>query len=512
MLRKIYEKIKNKEDLKNSVLELKTMLREDLKEDTHNTEAFLYILGGDYSVILKLLDNEDAKIRKNAAIILGELGKNEFLNPLYEAYEKEEMRFVKSAYLEAIGNLDFRPVLDKIKLRIAELSATELNDENRKHIGEEFRLLNNLVHMAEGVKKHIYTEEKLKLPVTAVLLTNRNHIHVTSEQLIKLNEETENQFKFKEFNAGVMVKTKTPSALYQIRTFSELLFMCDDVKTVSKNENEAASILGGKEVINFIKQFHKEETPFYFRLEVKSKDDEEKRIRFAKRVSAQIAINSNGMLVNSTDSYEAELRLIENKEGNYNVLIKLYTMPDDRFLYRKEAVAASIKPVNAALCASLAKDYLKENAQVLDPFCGTGTMVIERHKALKTRNIYGIDIFGKAIDKARINAENARLTANFINRDFFDFKHEYLFDEIFTDMPFSMQKSAKNDIDLIYCRFFNKAAKHLTDEGTIIMYSHDRAVVKKYVPSSEFKIIKEFEISMKEGTYLYILKKNTAEE
>ena len=40
----------------------------------------------------------------------------------------------------------------------------------------------------------------------------------------------------------------------------------------------------------------------------------------------------------------------------------------------------------------LAKPYLKEDAAVLDPFCGVGTMLIERNKVLPARSLYGIDI------------------------------------------------------------------------------------------------------------------------
>lgn len=497
MLRKIYEKIVNNEDLKSSVAELKSIIREDAKSDTHNREAFMYMVGGDYSVITELIKNEDAKIRKNAAIILGELGRDEFLMPLYEAYDTEEMRFVRPAYLEAIANLDFRPVLEGIKEHIAILLGTEINDDNRKHTGEELRLLNNLVSMLEGRVKHTYTERKNNVPLTVVLLTNRNHIHVTSEQLEGV--------QFKEFGAGVMVRTKYPSELYNIRTYSELLFMCDKVKTVPADEEAAADALTEGSLIKLIEKMHEEEAPFHFRLEVKSKAEPDKRMRFMKRLSAAIALKSNGKLINSTDNYEVELRLVENKEGCYNVLIKFYTLEDERFAYRKNVVAASIKPVNAALCAMLTKDYLKKDAQVLDPFCGTGAMLIERHKAVAAGDMYALDTFGVAVDGAKKNAAAAKVHANFINRDFFDFRHEYLFDEIFTDMPFNQSNGAKQDIEGIYRRFFKKADGHLTQDGIIVMYSHDRAFVKKYAPVGGFKIVKEFEISMKEGTYLYVL-------
>ena len=88
--------------------------------------------------------------------------------------------------------------------------------------------------------------------------------------------------------------------------------------------------------------------------------------------------------MNSTSHYEVELRLVENKAGDFNLMIKLFTYKDPRFRYRREAMSSSIQPVNAALAMKLAQKYLKEGAQVLDPFCGVGTMLIERNYTGKT--------------------------------------------------------------------------------------------------------------------------------
>lgn len=65
---------------------------------------------------------------------------------------------------------------------------------------------------------------------------------------------------------------------------------------------------------------------------------------------------------------------------------------------------------------------------------------------------YGIDIFGDAIDMARENAALAGEKINFIHRDYFDFKHDYKFDEIVTNMPVKGKK-AKEDMDAFYARF-----------------------------------------------------------
>ena len=164
---------------------------------------------------------------------------------------------------------------------------------------------------------------------------------------------------------------------------------------------------------------------------------------YIRKLSDALERASKGMWINSATDYEAEVRLLERKDGGFTPFLKLYTIKDKRFSYRKEFVSSSIAPVNAALTAELATKYLKENSQILDPFCGVRTMLIERNKAVKAKEMYGLDIFGEAIEKARINAQQAGCRIQFINRDFFTFEHAYLFDEIISDLPQVTQAKAE---------------------------------------------------------------------
>jgi tRNA G10 N-methylase Trm11 len=142
---------------------------------------------------------------------------------------------------------------------------------------------------------------------------------------------------------------------------------------------------------------------------------------------------------------------------------------------------------------------------VLDPFCGVGTMLLERNTAVKAKTMYGIDSLGEAIDKARINTKKADVIVNYINRDFFDFKHEYLFDEIITNMPTTGRLMSERALSELYQRFFTKAKEHLKDSAILVLYTHNREFVKKFANNRTYRIEKEFEISMMEGTYVFVL-------
>ena len=243
-----------------------------------------------------------------------------------------------------------------------------------------------------------------------------------------------------------------------------------------------------------------------YRMEVKGALPLEKKGPFIRKVSESLEAASGGRLQNTVTDYEVELRLLQKKDGSFVPMIKLFTLPDRRFSYRREVVATSISPVNAALTVRLAGKYLKEGAQILDPFCGVGTMLIERNRVIAADPMYGVDIFGEAIEKARINTKRAGNLIHYINRDFFDFTHGYLFDEIITDMPRSAGTGTRQELEELYWKFFVKAAEHLKEDGILILYTMNPELVEKNLSSSSgYERLEEFLINEKNQTRVYVL-------
>ena len=322
-------------------------------------------------------------------------------------------------------------------------------------------------------------------------------------------------------NAGIRLKTAALDQLMEVRTWQEMLFLVQGMKTCEKDPSKAADVIASSKLMEFLEERHKGEFPFYFRVEVKmqspsfvgkNKEQQEKQAleakqKFVKKFVASLEEKSQGKLINSTSDYEVELRLVENKDGKFNVMVKLYTMEDHRFDYRKEVVASSIRPVNAALLVQLAKEYMIEEARVLDPFCGVGTMLVERQKKIPADTSYGLDIFEEAVEKARKNTEAAEQLVHYINRDCFTFTHEYLFDEIFTNMPFAQGRKTPLEIYEIYDKFFETARKLVRSGGVLILYSHDKTYVEKLSYKHGYEILKKEQINVKEDTWLYVLKK-----
>lgn len=497
MVKELFENIIKGIDVRQNL----SKLRQEIKV-TANRNELLALVGEDGRMMIEikqLLTSDDAKTRKNAALLMGDLELQDFCDSLFQAYEAEDQMFVKSSYLTALRPFNYYEYLPNFKQRLDELAGTELTIDNKKHIEEEMRALTELIVEVEGIATHEFTGYTKSYE--CVLLTNRINAKVTEEQIKKIPA-----CEAKTFTAGVLVKTSNLFNILPIRTYSELLFMVSGMNTCEMEAVAAAAKIAKSNLLDFMSESHSGSAPFYFRVEIKSKMPLDKKSAFAKKFSSELERLSERRFLNSPSNYEFEIRLIENKLGNFNVLVKLNTIEDHRFDYRKENIAISIKPVNAALLVALAKEYMIPDARVLDPFCGVGTMLIERQKVVKANTSYGIDILAEAIEKAKINTDAAGQIIHYVNKDFFDFTHEYVFDEIFTNMPFAIGRKTEEEIYELYSKFFETAKNFLTHDGTIIMYSHNRNYVKQLALAHRFTIIDEFTIMEKEETFLFILR------
>lgn len=467
----------------------------DLIEDESLSEKFI-----------DLLKNDDAKTRKNAALLLGDIAMQESLMALYSAFCKEDKLFVKASYLQAMRELDYREVLPELKDILVKIETMDIAEENKKHIYEQTKILTELIVTIEGFKAHEFRGNKEESEI--ILLTNRDYQDITARQI--------NSSNIKVIPAGLQLKTDRLDQIVTIRTYKELLFIVQGMKHCIMEPMAVAKQITSSDIIDFMEKRHKGKAPFYFRIDIKSKMELDKKSEFVRKLSMEIERGTNRQLINSPSHYEFEIRIIENKDGECNMLVKLNTLADNRFSYRKEHISASIRPVNAALLVELAKEYMAADAQVLDPFCGVGTMLIERQKVVKANTSYGIDIQDNAIEKAKINTEAEGQIIHFINKSYFDFEHQYLFDEIFTNMPFAAGRykdgsisngygTEEDNLYELYDKFFDKTKDHLKEDGRIIMYTHDREFVRELAPKYNYKIVKHFEILSKEKTDLFIL-------
>lgn len=492
MVRELYENLCMGCEVRQSLIALKQELKEEQAK-----RSFAYLLGGDYRRIAALLKDEDPKVRKNAALILGEMECEDMLPKLWEAYGKESQLFVRPDYLKAMAAYDCREYLPALKRRKTELLEEGGEGSDAKHRKAELAALRALLSGYEKERHHRFLG--LAGETDVILLTNREHREVTREQI----KEGATAL----LAGGVRVRTRQVEPLFAIRTWTEMLFPVPGIRILPEEPAEAAKKLAGSGLLRFLWGSHEGDGPFYFRVEVRGKLGRDEKNAFVKKFGTALERESGMALVNSASDYEIELRLLLKKDGGYVPLLKLYTLKDRRFSYRKQVLASSIHPANAALVMQLLEPFLKEGAQVLDPFCGVGTMLVERQRLLGANPLYGIDIYPEAIEKARENAEAAGVRINFINRDFLDFRHEYLFDELITNMPSVTGTKGAEEIGNLYRSFLARLPEVLKPAGIAALYTTEEGMLQKALKDCDYlKTEKRWTIREKEGSVLYLLR------
>jgi tRNA (guanine10-N2)-dimethyltransferase len=96
---------------------------------------------------------------------------------------------------------------------------------------------------------------------------------------------------------------------------------------------------------------------------------------------------------------------------------------------------------------------VKEGAKILDPFCGTGSILLEA--GLMGMDIYGSDIDEKMINASRINLEKFGIKAKLEVKDVGEISENY--DAVVTDPPYGRSSSSKGEkIYELYERAFEK--------------------------------------------------------
>ena len=313
MLENEFHKLEEKQEIRTTI----SQIRKEIKKQD-SKKAFLELLQGKESMIVDFLSEEDAKTRKNTALLVGDLKLEQAKEALIAAYLNETTLYVKSAYLTALGKLDVRENLEFFKKRLQEVKNQQVPAEEQKHQGEEQR---------------------------EVTLSEVKEIGASVQRKAELHP------------LGVLVFSKEVTPFTKLRTYRELLFPIHTNERIPAMPHRAAELLWHSDLYAFLTECHEGDAPFFFRLEVKSA---EPKTEFVKKLGASLEKKSDWKLANSTTDYEIEIRLIEAKDGSFVPFLKLYSMKMKRFAYRKNAIAMSIHPATAAMLMYLAKPYLKD--------------------------------------------------------------------------------------------------------------------------------------------------------
>lgn len=456
---------------------------------------FKRAVGSSRQKLANFLQHSDPKVRKNACGIIGEIGDSEYLESLYNAYTSEEQLFVKSSYILAIGNcgdaLDAQrltKILEDLIIKEKTSDDKSSNQKDEKHINEEKRALTRAISKLSPPAPHKFIG--FKNPVPMILATMNNHFQTT---LMDLNEKS---IKGQLVTEGVYIKEKNFEKIYKCRTFYEILFPLESCVNLEFNYKVIATAIMNEDIVKFLNQCHGGDSnaPFWYRVEFKTVNDNSKRAEFIKNLSRELDEMSGGKLKNSPSSYGFEIRVVE-KNNLCSVFIKLYTLKDNRFDYREKALPTSINPATAAIVMKSIEKWLKPNAKVIDPFCGVGTMLIERAKLKEYQSLTGVDIFKTGITYAEVNSRLANVKIELIAEDILEFSSRELFDEMISNMPFESKSGASGFNKKLYSEFVNRIPSLVRSGGMAFLYTAEKNLLKENLTGNKkLKIIDTIKI------------------
>lgn len=493
MYENIFREIEKGEDLRADLSQLRQAIAQDKKAGRPAA-----LSDAQKDVLTGLLKAQDPKVRKSSVGILGEAGASDRLDAVVKAYQAEETLFVRSAYLKTIKKFDYTPYRKVLEEKTEEINAHPMTPENRKHLSEELRLLRDMTADPQDRKKHVFTGYNVISDM--ILLASPGFEHLTYNALPDYIREDSRML-----NGAVETVTDKLNVVLGIRTVKSILFRFTTQQIRPGDPEEAASVLARSGILRYLKTRHSGDAPFYFRIDMKTRLHLTEKGRYIKRLAAALEEKTSGALINSASDYEIEIRLIESRKGRYFPFLILHTIPDDRFDYRKNTLATSMAPVRAAEIIGLVRDYLVDDAEVLDPFCGNATLLIERQKALRARVLYGVDIYGEAIRAAHENTELAHVPVNLVTRDCTDFTSRYPFDEILTELPSVTEKTDKTALGILYTRFIEKIPGWTKEKATVIIITTEPQMMKSLAEKSEhLKLKGKAQLSGKTGTGLLI--------
>ncbi len=411
----------------------------------------------------KLMQIKDDKARKTAFALIGTCAAEECSQKLAHALNNEKTRFVRPSIILALGNS-----ADPAKY----LKGYVIEPGEDKHVREEADALKKA--MSKGMTAGLPAE--LSLPPRCTLTS-------LNANALRLELESKNYpfIKNKMIKGAFDTDTK---AAGQLRCYSEALFYVGERGEYRRAAN-ALDTIGLKGLS------YRVEAGYY---------SAEKRQGIIREVAN--GLYEHGYTDNPS-AYSFEIRVIA---GNMYALFK-----DERFSYRKTSIPASINPVAAAGIMRICLPYMKDNASVLDPFCGSGTMLIERGYIKKAESLVGVDISPGAIKAACENRKASGLKIALIKGDILGYGGAR-YDEIISNMPFGIRVSGHTSNMRLYKAFADKLESLLGRDGAAFLFTQEKKLFRETIGAKKgFTIVKEenFETGGLHPT-LFILKRGAS--
>ncbi|MDO4543378.1 MAG: methyltransferase domain-containing protein [Clostridia bacterium] len=385
----------------------------------------------DRSSLMQLIKSDEPKVRKNAYRLIGALKDRAYAPALCESLKNEDRLFCVPSLLLALGSLEQREALEsytvptdcaekhqaEIALALSKARQTldQTTFERIEQLDREYEIL---CTAPKGFERCLY-DELSELGFAPVI--KNNSVYVTTARIGQLHRARCLFEALIPIKSGVLAQPKQIAA-------------------------QATPCIGTQ-----------------YRIELRGYLKDRRKL-----ISEVAALMPAG---NNPSNYDCELR-IECRMDECDLYWKLWNVRDERFSYRKRTIAASMQPSLAAALCRYAKGFEHaETPVVIDPFCGSGTLLFERERLSSCRALIGVDKSGKAIEAARANGREASSQARFVCKDALRFDVKDGADLILSNLPFGNRVGTHEDNKRLYEGFIKRLPTLLKQDGIAVLYT-----------------------------------------
>ena len=406
----------------------------------------------------KLLLSERPKTRKNAARLIGILSLERESDGLIRTLQTERTLYVIPSVILALGNIGSEACLTALRsYTVPEPSCPE----DRKHTEE----------IADALKKALSRTEDPDLPVLKKLEKPVCFLVMAPEGFADtlLSEMREKGFDARTEGSGCLTMTDDLTWLCTLRCAQEFLI---PLGTASMDLSSIAPRFSAY-------------LAYPYRIELRGYEGD--RAAFISGLAKAVGGS------NSPSSYAVEFRVVCSRD-KADLYVKPCRIPDERYAYRQGTVPASIHPATAACIVRSAKALFgpgKDDPVILDPCCGSGTLLFERELYSPCRNILGLDIQTAAVETARKNALAAESAVRFIQKDMTRFRTREPVDELYANLPFGNRVGSHDRNRELYAALVKKLPEWLSDSGFAVLYTMEHRLLEKLLEAEKSLEIQE---------------------
>lgn len=418
-----------------------------------------------------LLASAEPKARKNAARFIGALGRETDADALVSALQAEQTLYVIPSILLALGSVGGERALPALNAYALPAAKSEAEQANVFEIAAALEKAQKSLSPAQRSENALFAA-----PINVILVAPDGF----SDMLLR--EIAARKLQASPHPMGASVLTDQPQKLYSLRCFTELLVpLGENILLAPERIAEAAAVL----------------LPRPYRVELQNYAGD--RAAFIRAICGALGGGDN------PGNYVSELRVVCKKE-TCSLYIRPCDLPDGRFSYRKQTLPASIKPALAACLCRYALSFVSaERVRALDPFCGSGTLLIELDKTGRAAALLGVDVAQNAVLAARKNSSAAHVKAQYVQKDCTRFAAREPFDLILSNLPFGNRVGTHESNETLYRAFVSRLPELLKNDGVALLYTMEFRLLASLIEKNRALVLKHTRVAEAGGLHPHVL-------